>query len=315
MLDKKVELYMKKICVIGSLNMDLVTKVSYFPKSGETILGKSFQTFPGGKGANQAVALGRLGADVIMVGKVGEDIYGEKYLEVLRNNNVRQDAVEIEKEVSSGIAVIQVNDSGENNIIVVPGANGKVDTQYIESKWDIIRQADIFLFQLEIPLLTVTDVMKKLKKLGKVIILDPAPASKLPDDIFKYIDFITPNETEIETLTSRNIKNEDDLKEAGKILFDKGVKVVIAKLGSKGASIIKKDEYISIPGFKVSAVDTTAAGDSFNAGFAFALSEEKSLKDCVEFGNAVGAISTTALGAQEAMPTYEIVNEFIKDKK
>lgn len=315
MLDKKVELYMKKICVIGSLNMDLVTKVSYFPKSGETILGKSFQTFPGGKGANQAVALGRLGADVIMVGKVGEDIYGEKYLEVLRNNNVRQDAVEIEKEVSSGIAVIQVNDSGENNIIVVPGANGKVDTQYIESKWDIIRQADIFLFQLEIPLLTVTDVMKKLKKLGKVIILDPAPASKLPNDIFKYIDFITPNETEIETLTSRNIKNEDDLKEAGKILFDKGVKVVIAKLGSKGASIIKKDEYISIPGFKVSAVDTTAAGDSFNAGFAFALSEEKSLKDCVEFGNAVGAISTTALGAQEAMPTYEIVNEFIKDKK
>lgn len=306
---------MKKICVIGSLNMDLVTKVSYFPKSGETILGKSFQTFPGGKGANQAVALGRLGADVIMVGKVGEDIYGEKYLEVLRNNNVRQDAVEIEKEVSSGIAVIQVNDSGENNIIVVPGANGKVDTQYIESKWDIIRQADIFLFQLEIPLLTVTDVMKKLKKLGKVIILDPAPASKLPNDIFKYIDFITPNETEIETLTSRNIKNEDDLKEAGKILFDKGVKVVIAKLGSKGASIIKKDEYISIPGFKVSAVDTTAAGDSFNAGFAFALSEEKSLKDCVEFGNAVGAISTTALGAQEAMPTYEIVNEFIKDKK
>ncbi len=306
---------MKKICVIGSLNMDLVTKVSDFPKSGETILGKSFQTFPGGKGANQAVALGRLGADVIMVGKVGEDIYGEKYLEVLRNNNVRQDAVEIEKEVSSGIAVIQVNDSGENNIIVVPGANGKVDTQYIESKWDIIRQADIFLFQLEIPLLTVTDVMKKLKKLGKVIILDPAPASKLPDDIFKYIDFITPNETEIETLTGRNIKNEDDLKKAGKILFDKGVKVVIAKLGSKGASIIKKDEYMNIPGFKVSAVDTTAAGDSFNAGFAFALAEEKSLKDCVEFGNAVGAISTTALGAQEAMPTYEIVNEFIKDKK
>lgn len=315
MLDKKVELYMKKICVIGSLNMDLVTKVSDFPKSGETIFGKSFQTFPGGKGANQAVALGRLGADVIIVGKVGEDIYGEKYLEVLRNNNVRQDAVEIEKEVSSGIAVIQVNDSGENNIIVVPGANGKVDTQYIESKWDIIRQADIFLFQLEIPLLTVIDVMKKLKKLGKVIILDPAPASKLPDDIFKYIDFITPNETEIETLTGRNIKNEDDLKEAGKILFDKGVKVVIAKLGSKGASIIKKDEYISIPGFKVSAVDTTAAGDSFNAGFAFALSEEKSLKDCVEFGNAVGAISTTALGAQEAMPTYEIISEFIKDKK
>jgi len=305
---------MKKLCVIGSLNMDLVTTVDRFPKPGETIFGDTFKTFPGGKGANQAVALGRLGSDVLMVGKVGSDIYGTKYLEVLKNNKVRQDAVHIENEISSGVAVIQVNSKGENNIIVVPGANAEVDIKYIESKWSIIEEADIFLFQLEIPMIAVIHTMKKLKAQGKTIILDPAPAAKLPDEIFKYIDYITPNETEIEKLVEKKIESEEDLKVAAEILLDKGVKVVIAKLGSKGACIIKKDEYVNIPGFKVDAIDTTAAGDSFNAGFAFALAQEKTLKECVKFGNAVGAISTTALGAQEAMPTYELVSKFMGDK-
>lgn len=305
---------MKKLCVIGSLNMDLVTKVENFPKPGETIVGESFKTFPGGKGANQAVALGRLGADVFMVGKVGEDIYGTEYLEVLKNNNVSQLGIHIEEGISSGVAVIQVSDKGENNIVVIPGANGKVDVKYIESKWDILEEADIFLLQLEIPMTTVTDTIKKLKSKGKTIILDPAPATKLPEEIFKYIDYITPNETEIETLVEKSIDNEDDLKESAQVLLDRGVKAVIAKLGSKGAAIIKKDEYVSIPGFKVNPVDTTAAGDSFNAGFAFALAEEKELEVCVRFGNAVGAISTMALGAQEAMPSYEEVMSFIDSK-
>jgi ribokinase len=305
---------MKNLCVIGSLNMDLVTTVDNFPKPGETIFGDSFKTFPGGKGANQAIALGRLGADVLMVGKVGEDIYGTQYLEVLKNNNVRKECTQIEKGISTGVAVIQVNSRGENNIVVVPGANAEVDIRYIESKWSIIEKADIFLFQLEIPMITVIDTMKKLKSQGKIIILDPAPATKLPDEIFKYIDYITPNETEIETLAEKKIESEEDLKVAAHILLDKGVKAVIAKLGSKGACIIKKDEYVKIPGFKVVTIDTTAAGDSFNAGFAFALAEEKTLEECVEFGNAVGAISTTALGAQEAMPNYELVSKFMDDK-
>lgn len=305
---------MKKLCVIGSLNMDLVTKVENFPKPGETIVGESFKTFPGGKGANQAVALGRLGADVFMIGKVGEDIYGTEYLDVLKNNNVNQSGINIEKGISSGVAVIQVSGKGENNIVVIPGANGKVNVKYIESKWDILEEADIFLFQLEIPMTTVTDTIKKLKDKGKTIILDPAPATKFPEEIFKYIDYITPNETEIETLVEKSIDNEDDLKESAQILLDKGVKVVIAKLGSNGAAIIKKDEYVSIPGFKVNAIDTTAAGDSFNAGFAFALAEGKELEECVRFGNAVGAISTTALGAQEAMPSYKEVMSFIDSK-
>jgi ribokinase len=303
---------MKNLCVIGSLNMDLVTTLENFPKPGETIFGNSFKTFPGGKGANQAVALGRLGADVLMVGKVGGDIYGTKYIEVLKNNNVRQDGIYVEGGISSGIAIIQVNSKGENNIVVVPGANGEVDIKYIESKWSTIEKADIFLFQLEIPIPTVIYTMKKLKAMGKTIIFDPAPASKLPDEIFKYIDYITPNGTEIEILADKKVENEEELKKAAQMLFDKGVKTIIAKLGSKGAAIIKRDEYVNIPGFKVDAVDTTAAGDSFNAGFAFALAKGKNLKECVRFGNAVGAISTTALGAQEAMPTYEVVSNFIK---
>lgn len=303
---------MKNLCVIGSLNMDLVTTLENFPKPGETIFGNSFKTFSGGKGANQAVALGRLGADVLMVGKVGGDIYGTKYIEVLKNNNVRQDGICVEGGISSGVAIIQVNSKGENNIVVVPGANGEVDIKYIESKWSTIEKADIFLFQLEIPIPTVIYTMKKLKAMGKTIIFDPAPASKLPDEIFKYIDYITPNETEIEILADKKVENEEELKKAAQMLFDKGIKTIIAKLGSKGAAIIKRDEYVNIPGFKVDAVDTTAAGDSFNAGFAFALAKGKNLKECVRFGNAVGAISTTALGAQEAMPTYEVVSNFIK---
>lgn len=154
---------MKSLCVIGSLNMDLVTTVENFPMAGQTIMGKEFNTFPGGKGGNQAIALGRLGSDVLMVGKIGGDIYGTRYLEVLRNNNVKCDGVSVEKGMSSGVAVIQVSNNGENNIIVVPGANAEVDINYIESKWSLIERADIFLFQLEIPLETVIATMKKLK--------------------------------------------------------------------------------------------------------------------------------------------------------
>lgn len=302
---------MKKLCVIGSLNMDLVLRINNFPKPGETILGESFNTFPGGKGGNQAVALGRLGADVIMVGKIGEDIYGEMYIEILKNNNVKQDGVDMEKGESSGVAIIQVNDKGENNIVVVSGANGKVDIKYIENKWNLIKEADIFLFQLEIPIETVIYTVKKLKLLGKTIILDPAPAIELPDELFQCIDYITPNERELETLTGKSIGSEEELKKAASLLISKGVKVIVSKLGDKGAAVINNDGFVKIDGFKVKAIDTTAAGDSFNAGFAFALAEGKELKECVRFANAVGAISTTALGAQEAMPTYELVNKLL----
>jgi ribokinase len=304
---------MKKLCVVGSLNMDLVTYVEDFPKPGETIRGKSYMTFPGGKGANQAVALGKLGADVNMVGKVGDDVYGSKYLEVLKQSNVNSEGVSIQKDISTGIAVIQVTANSENNIVVVAGANGEVDCQFIEKQWSLLREAEIFLFQLEIPIDTVVGTMQKLKENGKIVILDPAPAVKLPDEIYGYIDYITPNETEIKEITGRNITSDEELKEAAGELIGKGVKTVIVKMGKQGARIFCGTESKHVEGFKVKAVDTTAAGDSFNAGFAFALAQNKEVEECVRFANAVGAISTTALGAQAAMPDHSAVINFINE--
>jgi len=300
-----------KTCVIGSLNMDLVAVADRFPKPGETVIGEDFATYPGGKGGNQAVALGRLGADVLMVGKIGSDLFGQQYLHNLRANGVSTDGVKIQEGVSTGIAVIEVDSTGENHIVVVPEANGMVDRAFIDEHWDIIKNRDIFLFQLEIPLDTVFYAVKKLKEAGKTIILDPAPAGELPDEIYKHIDYITPNETEIEMLTQIKIENDEDLKKAGRWLISKGVKNVVAKAGKKGAYLITRDNFVHIPGFKVNAVDTTAAGDSFNAGLAFALSHGNDILECIRFANAVGAISTTGKGAQSAMPSIGEVEEFI----
>lgn len=302
---------MKKVCVIGSINMDLVTTVQNFPNPGETVSGRSFNAFPGGKGGNQAIAIGRLGGDVHMVGKVGDDIYGANYIENFKNNNVKYESIGTEKNISTGIAVIQVNSKSENNIVVVSGANGAVNDEFIEQQWDILRESDIFLFQLEIPINTVISTMKKLKDLGKIIILDPAPAADIPDHIYKYIDFITPNETELKQLTGKSIENEEDLRGAAYFLLEKGVTTVIAKSGKKGAYILNSSIYKHIKGFNVNAIDTTAAGDSFNGGFAYALANGMNLEESVIFANAVGAISTTALGTQDAMPSLDEVKEFL----
>lgn len=305
---------MKKICVIGSLNVDLVATVDRFPKPGETITGKEFATYAGGKGGNQAVALGRLGADVLMVGKLGNDFFGEQYLKNLKENGVALDGIRMEKGVSTGIAMIEVDSAGENHIVIVPGANGKVDRDFVDENWPLIEQRDIFLFQLEIPLDTVLYAVKKLKKAGKTIILDPAPAMILPDDIFVNIDYITPNETELETMTRIRIKDVDDLKEAGQWLVKKGVKNVIAKAGKRGAYLITSDDFVHVPGFNVSAVDTTAAGDAFNGGFALALAHGKGVIEGIRLANAVGAISTTAKGAQSAMPSLKQVEAFMSQQ-
>lgn len=305
---------MKRICVIGSLNTDLVAGVERFPKPGETLTGKDFGTYPGGKGANQAVAAGRLGADVLMVGKLGADLYGEQYLQVLKNEGVRTEGVAVEAGVSSGIAVIEVDSSGENHIVIIAGANGMMDQAFIDQKLKLMRECHIFLLQLEIPLDTVLYAVKRLKELGKTVILDPAPAMALPDEIYPFLDYITPNETEIRILTGQNIESEEDLKRAGMLLIEKGAAAVIAKAGRKGAYIINKNEFMHIPGYRVQAVDTTAAGDSFNAGLAYALAEDKPLNECVRFANAVGALSTTAKGAQTGMPDLDRVQMLMDEQ-
>ena len=291
--------------------MDLVTTVNRLPEPGETITGNSFGHFPGGKGANQAVAAGKLGGNVSMIGKLGNDSIAEEYLRVFKDNSVKTEGIVLEKDIHSGIAVIEVENKGENRIIVVPGANGLVDRNLIDAKFSEIENSHIILLQLEIPLDTVEYILEKVKGKGKTVILDPAPAQKLKNEIYKHVDFITPNETEIKLLTGKEINSVEDLIEAAKILLNKGVKNVIAKAGSKGAFIINNEGIETVKGFKVETVDTTAAGDTFNGAFAYALSNSKSIKESVTFACAAAAISTTALGAQAAMPRLAQVEEFM----
>jgi ribokinase len=306
----------KKICVIGSLNMDLVATADRFPCPGETVTGRDFGTFPGGKGANQAVAAGRLGgAEVRMIGKVGDDMYGGQYIKVLKDAGVAIRGVAIEVGVSTGIAVIEVDASGENHIIIISGANGKVDREFIDSKSAYADECDIFLFQLEIPLDTVEYAMKRLKEKGKTVILDPAPARPLSDDFLRLPDYVTPNETELAILSGVKVQDEGEMRKAAEALLGRGVKNLVCKAGRNGAVIATDDDFIPVHGFNVEVVDTTAAGDAFNAALALGLARDYCLTDCVTLANAAGALTTTAKGAQAAMPTLKQVEALIAQAK
>lgn len=305
----------KKVCVIGSINVDLVTSVDDFPKPGETIIGNEFRIYPGGKGANQAVAAGRLGADVEMIAKVGDDVFGNQMLDTLKANNVGVDNVMVQSGVSTGVACIQVAKSSQNSIVISYGANAEVAEVYLDMSREVIEKSDIVMLQLEVPLKTVAWAVKYASESGKFIILDPAPAQKLDDEILKNIDIITPNETEIQTLTDVKIRSEEDILTASRELLHRGVKAVINKAGEKGAYLITDSKFIRFPTYEVRAVDTTAAGDSFNAGLAVSLAAGKTLEESIVFANIVAAISTTKFGAQSAMPTLEECNEFLNNNK
>ena len=298
---------MEKLCVIGSINTDLIATVEIFPKPGQTVTGSFFDTTFGGKGANQAVALGKLDADVTMVGKLGTDLFGDNYMKHFSDLGVK---TVIEREdCSSGVAVIEIDKTAQNHIVVVPGANGKVDNSFVDKALEKVSDCSIFLLQLEIPLETVIYAAKKLSSAGKTVILDPAPAIELPDELLACVDYITPNETEIEIVSGIAVNNQDDLKAAAYNLLNRGVKTVIAKAGGNGAYIINRKEFTHVPPYKVTPVDTTAAGDSFNAGFSFGLSLNLPLFDCVKIGNAVGGLATEGMGAQSAMPNRKTVKE------
>lgn len=291
--------------------MDLVTTVNKLPRPGETITGNSFHNFPGGKGANQAVAAGKLGGNVAMFGKLGNDNIATQYLDVFREFSINTKGITIERETHSGIAVIEVDAGGENRIIVVPGANGLIDRNFIDAKYDELLTSDIILLQLEIPIDSVEYLLQKLHGKNKIIILDPAPATELNGDFYKDLDFITPNETEMELLTGCSINSKEDLLFGANKLLNKGVKNVIAKVGAKGAFLINHQGIEEIKGFQVKAIDTTAAGDTFNGAFAYSLSKNNPVKESVRFACAAAALSTTGLGAQGAMPTLVQVEELM----
>jgi ribokinase len=304
----------QQIVVVGSVNLDLVCTGKRIPAPGETLTGSKFQTFFGGKGANQAVAVGRLGYPVSMIAKVGDDEFGNQLRKGLRAANVNVRHVGTANDTASGVALISVDARGQNSIMVIPGANGRLLPSDLERALPILRAAGMILTQLEIPMETVEYLCEISHRNGVPLMLDPAPARNLPRQILKQVSYLTPNETEMCTLcgiSSANL-NKQLIAKSAKHLRSKGAANVIIKLGARGAFIDAADEQPKlIPSFKVAVVDSTAAGDAFNAGLAVAILRGKTLPDAVRYAAAVGAVSVTRAGAQPAMPTALEVDKLL----
>lgn len=295
------------VLVIGSLNADLVVRAPHFPQPGETISGDDLHIIPGGKGANQAVAAARQGASVAMLGRVGKDSFGPFLLDSLRSNSVDTTYVSAD-DSATGTAIIVVDASGQNSIVLSAGANGKVTPKDIEA---LNIEAKVLLLQLEIPLETVIHAAKWGKQKGMTVILNPAPGREQPDELIANVDYILPNETELSLLTGVPITDISSTEKAAQILLARGAKNVIVTLGSKGAWLVSSGQTSQVNAYKVDVVDTTAAGDAFIGGFASALLRGRELKEAVKYANACGALAATKFGAQPSLPTKEEVEKFI----
>lgn len=304
----------RPIVVVGSINSDLVSLTHRIPIAGETVLGTRFQVHPGGKGANQAVAVARLGYPVQLVGRVGDDAFGDQLRSHLVAAGVDTSGVST-TEGSSGIAAIVVSASGENSIVVTPGANAHVSPQDLEANIDIIRQAGVVLVQLEIPIDTVEYLASICRRQGVPLILDPAPALDLPPRVLKDVEWLTPNQVEAAFYLKDERTNDGPLDPVAlaKMLLAQGSRGVVLKMGERGVHIATGDGFgESLPAFSVDAVDTTAAGDAFNGGFATALMLGRSPIESARFAAAVAGISVTRTGAQPSMPSMAEVNEFLE---
>ena len=297
------------IAVLGSINMDLVIRVPRFPAPGETLTGRQAAIYAGGKGANQAVAAARLGADVRFFGKVGDDVFGDRLLTELAGNDVDVEAVERKGSCSSGLASIWVNDAGENAIALAAGANSRVDVSYLEQHVDAIWSADILLLQLEVPMETIAELLRRLPKGGPTVILDPSPAHDLSHLPLARIDILTPNEHEL-----RQISGKESVEEGAFQLLDRGAKNVVCTLGERGAVWMSADgamAHYSAP--EVQVVDTTAAGDAFNGALAWGL-QTNSLEDAISHAVVAGALAAAKPGAQMSLPDREAMRNFFSSQ-
>ncbi len=293
----------KKIAVIGSINMDMTARAEKIPEKGETILADSVTYVPGGKGANQAVAAARLGGDVTMYGCVGDDAFGRQLIDNFKANGVRAEHIDLLPGVSSGLAMIVVAEN-DNVITVIPGANQFVTPDYIDRHMAEIEQADLFLFQNEIPMETITYAASYLSSKGKTIIYNPAPAKKAPKELVTYSSYLTPNEHEARIVL-------DDLKSPLESLLFQYEPKLIVTLGSKGIASASGSSVLSLPAKKVSIVDTTGAGDTMNGAFAYALSVGMSFEESLDFANTAAGLSIQKAGAQAGMPTLEEVKRLL----
>ncbi len=292
----------KKIIVVGSTNMDMVVNTSHIPVPGETVLANSFFMNPGGKGANQAVAVARLGGNVIFISKLGNDIFGKQSSQLFEEEGINTSYIFSDADLPSGVALITVDHLGENSIVVASGANGNLYPADLTNALAEIQTADIVLMQLEIPMETVLFVAQFARSKGITVILDPAPANELSVELLSLIDIITPNQTEAEMLCGVKVHDLDSAKKAAKSINSKGVKNVVITMGSAGAVVCQEGEIEFVAAEKVEAIDTTAAGDVFNGALAVALSENKNLIDAVHFACSVAAISVRRSGAQSSIP-------------
>ena len=298
---------MSDISVLGIFVADISFSGPKIPAIGETILGNKYNVGPGGKGCNQAVAIARLGAKVNFISKIGKDSYGELALNTLTKNKINTESVIQDENLQTGVAGILVDkNSGKNAINVIVGAPSTLKVAEIDKHIDIIKNSKIFLTQLEVPKDVTLHCLKTAKENGCLTILNPAPASEITKEFYNNIDYFTPNETEAEFYTGIKITNEKEAKQAADKLINLGIKKIIITLGEKGLFYSDGKEEIYLQATPVKAIDTTGAGDAFNGGLAFGLSKEKPIKECLELANKVAGISTTKLGAGDAMP-------FIKD--
>ena len=311
---------MPHILVVGSLNADLVVRTPRFPQPGETISGEDLQVIPGGKGANQAVAAARHGTRVSMLGRIGKDSFGDFLLDNLKSNHVDFQYVQRD-DASTGTAIIVVDSNGQNSIVLSAGANGKVSSADVDNA--TLSDHELLLLQLEIPIPTVLFAARRAHESGLRVILNPAPAKQLPEELISLTDYLIPNETELSLLSGMTVNDIPSAERAAKTLLGRGVKNVIVTLGSKGALIVTDTQVTHVESFKVNVVDTTAAGDAFIGGFATKLLESarllanlheqaSALQNAVRYGCACGALATTKFGAQPSLPTKEEVARFME---
>lgn len=304
-----------KLVVLGSINADHILNVQHFPRPGETVTGSDYQVAFGGKGANQAVAAGRSGADITFIACVGNDDIGDRIIQQLTSDRIDVRAIEKKDNTSTGVALIFVNQEGENVIGISAGANACLDKAYVNQYQQIICDADALLIQLETPVDAVESAATLAKQHHTQVVLNPAPARKLSDHFLAQIDVITPNETEAEILTGIEINNSHDAGEAARILHEKGIKTVIITMGSKGAWVSIEGEGELITGFNVKAIDTIAAGDTFNGAFITAWLEGKKTREAIRFAHAAAALAVTRKGAQPSVPWREEIEQFLQSQE
>lgn len=301
---------MSKIVVVGSSNTDMVVKTKRFPEPGETILGGDFFMFPGGKGANQAVAAARAGGEITFVCCLGDDLFGQNALKGYVKEGIDVDSVKIVENEASGVALITVNGEGENEIVVASGTNALLSPEHLEARIRTISNAQIFLTQLETPIETVAFLAAYCKANSQRLIINPAPAQALDNAILNGLFLITPNETETKILTGIEVTDDASLENSGNAFLEKGVQNVIVTLGSKGSFFMNGTESFIVPAPKVKAVDTTAAGDVFNGVLTVCLAQGKGWKESMAFASKAAAIAVTKMGAQDTAPTIAEINQF-----